>query len=177
MEDAFREQRTMLLVAQIFPPLPVMVGKVSEDCNMVDYETVTNSHALLARCIDECAARNDEKRNKIRKEKQIRVFREFMEMLAKTGFWLEGRALYDVYCEFSYRHISSYFDTPPEVKFMPYEYMSVGDKTHAKLCEYFRGQGILFQEKNTPDVSNKPLGEILLLLRDRLGKACENEGK
>lgn len=169
--DDLREMRAMYLGALPYPPLPVQVGKV-EDMQLAG-ETVTTTHSLIAKCLQECAHINNKEENKKRKVRQTSVLQQFLKRLADVGFLQEGEDLYRLYCEFSYKHIATYFPEghPLDIRFMPMDYMSVGDKTHEKLVEYFKAQCILFEEENPDDVSSMQLGDILKLLRDKLGRA------
>lgn len=141
-----------------------------------DTDSVTTTHALFALMMNRAAEANNMQQNKDRELRQRRVLRDFLHALAHHGFVLNDKHLYDLYCEFSYKHLSTYFpeDAPPgDVRFLPMDYMSAGDECHQKLCEYFRAQTIIYQEdpKTAPDVSRLPLLDILILCRDRLGRA------
>lgn len=165
----------MVLVALPYPPLPVRVGKVAANEFKIEGDSVVSTHDLLAQLINACVAKNDQLFNKEREKKQRMVLQEFLHRLGCGGFdWTDPKVLFQFYCEFNYKHIATYFQTDkgekfPEVNFMPFEYMSIGDKHHAKLCEYFKAQGVLFEEKEIEDVSKKDLGYILFQIRDRMG--------
>ena len=161
----------MILCALPYPPLPVKVGKVAEDALVVEGETVTTTHALLAQCMNACVMKGDSAMNQERQERQKRVLQEFLFKLAQVGFLLNGEELYRFYCEFSYKHLATYFKEgePLDVQFLPLEYISVGDKVHKKMVEYFDGQSILFREER--DVSKSGAIDILLLCRERIGRA------
>lgn len=182
MVDTLRETRTMVLCSLPYPPLPVRVGKVANNEFTIEGDSVVCTHTLLAQLINACVLKNDQTFNKEREKKQRMVLQEFLHRLGCGGFdWTDPKVLYQFYCEFNYKHIGTYFNTekgerPPEVCFMPYDFMSVGDKHHTKLCEYFKAQGVIFEEKEIEDVSKKDLGYILFKLRDRMGHSEDLPG-
>jgi hypothetical protein len=165
----------MVLAALPFPPLPIVVGAASADEMKLDGETVTTTHTIIARLIMACVEKDDQAFNKEREIKQRRVLQEFLHELGCGGFdWTDPQKLFYFYCKYNYKHICTYFketETPPQIDFLPFDYMAVGDKAHAKLVEYYNAQGILFEEEKSLDVSKKHIGEILFLLRERMGKS------
>lgn len=178
MADPTRETRTMVLCALPYPPLPVDVQKMQADCMMTEQDLdVTTTHSLLAQCMNACVIRNDDHMNNVRKSRQVEVLQGFLHALATEGFELKDEALYHFYCKYTLKHISTYFDDncPPDVRFKPYSYMTVGDKSHAKLVEYAIAQGILFEENQTEEQVNEikkmNLNQLLLLIMKRMGES------
>ena len=174
MVDTMRETRAMVLCALPYPPLPVECEKMLSDSMMTASELdVTTSHTLLAQCMNSAVLKNDMAANNARKARQIQVLQEFLHELVTVGFELRGEPLYQFYCKHALKHIGTYFDVscPPDIRFKPYSYMTVGDKSHAKMVEYCLAQGILYQEK--PDarrISRMDLAKLLVLIRSRVGE-------
>lgn len=183
MADTLREPRTMILAALPFPPLPISVHKIEKDSMTLEEDTensVTTTHSLFALCINECVRRNDQKFNEERQKKQMRVLEEFMYGLKAIGCTLKDEQLYHFYCDYSYRHLCTYFkdDDKPQIRFKPYDYVSVGDETHAKMVEHYIAQGIIFEEeeldkKARQTISKYEVGKLLELFRGRLAKIKE----
>lgn len=166
-----REMRAMMLGALPYPPLPVEVGKV-EDMQITG-STVTTTHTLIAQCVQVSMQKNDQAENERRQKRQKLVLQEFLRRLAEIGFLQDGHDLYRLYCEFSYKHIGTYFPEgfPLDLRFLPLEYIAVGDATHQKMVEHFNAQSVLFKEETIEDVQNLPAILILRKLRDKLGHA------
>jgi hypothetical protein len=173
MADPLREQRAMILCALPYPPLPVQVGKVESNSMILSGEVaVTTTHALISQCMNACVLKNDSVFNKKRQERQRQVLQEFLYKLAQIGFLLEGVRLYDLYCEFSYKHIKTFFEEHehPSVQFLPYDSVCIGDAVHQKMVEYCKAQCILFKE--TPeDYEHMNLDSLLKACRKKLGTA------
>ena len=180
MVDTLREPRAMMLAALPYPPLPIQVHKVADDSMVLESDTedgVTTTHTLIALCVNECVKRNDHAFNERRRTEQMRVLEEFMYGLQAIGCTLSDKELYHFYCDYSYRHLCTYFDKSdvPHVKFKPYEYVSRGDKTHQKMLEHYFAQGIVFEENpeerpSDDHVRQCSVGELLELFRNRLAK-------
>jgi hypothetical protein len=174
MADPLRETRAMYLCALPYPPLPVIVNRIEDGtCMLSGVEAVTTTHALIAQCINTCAIRNDDKLNFERKARQQKIFSEFLHGLADKAFFWDDHRLYDFYCEYNHKHICTFFNEndKPDVRFKPWDYMVKGDESHQKLVEYFNGQGIIMEEKEIPDVSMLDTINILILLRNRMGRS------
>ena len=74
MADPLREMRTMILLSLPYPPLPMVVGKVEGDTQLLTGEdAVTSSHTLIARCLDAAVERADPVDNERRKKAQQEV--------------------------------------------------------------------------------------------------------
>lgn len=171
MADPLREQRAMILCALPYPPLPVEVGKVEGNSMILSDETaVTTTHTLIAQCMNACALKNDVVFNKQREQRQRLVLQEFLHRLAQIGFLLEGEKLYDLYCEFSYKHICTFFQEGehPQVNFQPYHSVCVGDQVHKKIVEYCNAQDILFKEP-ARNYSYMSLNALLKVSRAKMG--------
>lgn len=166
----------MVLCALPYPPIPVDVEHMMPDCMMTENDLdVTTTHTLLAQCMNACVLKNDQSLNNSRQGRQVIVLQDFLHGLATEGFELKDEALYQFYCKHSMNHIATYFDAncPPEVKFKPYSYMTVGDKSHSKLVEYAIAQGVLFEENQTKQqvarIRKLPLNQLLSLIVKRMG--------
>lgn len=174
MADPLRETRAMMLSALPYPPLPVEVDKIEDGTCILSGQTgVTTTHALLAQCVNACALRNDDAANFERKQKQLKVLQEFLHSLAAKGFLWNDERLYYFYCEFNYKHLCTYFPdgNNPEVRFKPWDYIVKGDACHQQLVDYYRAQGVIFEEEVIADVSGLDVVSILILLRDRIGRS------
>lgn len=174
MADPLRETRAMMLSALPYPPLPVEVDRVEDGtCMTSGVKAVTTVHALIAQCVNACALRNDDAANFERKNRQHRVLKEFLHSLAAKGFLWDDERLYDFYCQFCYKHLCTYFpeDAKPDVRFKPWDYVVKGDACHNQLVDYYRAQGVIFEEEVIADVSGLDVVSILILLRDRIGRS------
>jgi len=175
MADPLRETRTMVLCALPYPPLPVKVGKLQADAMIIEREEVTTLHSLLAVCMNDSVNKNNKEANDIRRDKQIQVLKEFLHDLATEGMELSGEKLYNFYCKHSYKHLSTYFDSPPAIMFEPYSYMTIGDKSHNKLVEYCAAQGVLYEEPGAESQAERfkklSQAQLLLLCRLRMGQS------
>lgn len=170
--DPLREPRAMFLAALPFPPMPVRVGKKMEDAMMVEYQKTATSHALFAQMVNVCAQKNDAKFNAERQQRQRRVLANFLLRLEEIGFLLDGEKLYDLYREFTYKHLCTYFAEGEhiDVQFEPLDSITVGDECHKIMVEYYHAQGVIFEELEKEDVSMLDYISILKKCRDRLGK-------
>lgn len=178
--DLNRETRAMILSALPFPPLPVEVHRVENDAFLTSGSTVTTTHTLIAQCMDACVLKGDQEFNRQRKARQIEVLQEFLYKLATDAFRYSKDELYHFYCEFSYKHICTFFDERdyPDVRFLPFGYVAKGDPVHRKIVEYYLAQGIIMNDtksKTPQEVAVLDLGGILLLIRDRLGHSMTED--
>jgi hypothetical protein len=178
--DLNRETRAMILSCLPFPPLPVEVHRVEGDACLTSDITITTTHALIAQCMDACVLKNDPEFNKKRKALQIQVLQEFLYKLASEAFRYTKDDLYHFYCEFSYKHICTFFNKNdrPEIRFLPYGYVVKGDPVHRKIVEYYVAQGIIMDDSKTKtpqEVASMEMGDIFLLIRDRLGHSMTPE--
>lgn len=174
-EDPLREIRTMILLSLPYPPLPIRVDRVEADANLISTDdATTTTHSLLAICLNAAVSRNEPKENAERKPKSEAVFQKLLHDMATRGFDASDAELYTIYCRNSLAHIATYFPNtpPPQVEFRPLHYITTGDATHTKMCEYMAGQSVLFEDspvKTTQDFAHKSYSELLRMLRDRLG--------
>jgi hypothetical protein len=171
-DDPNREMRTMVLLSQAYPPLPLMVTR-TEDGRLLD-EEVTTTHSLIAQGLDDCMARNDPVFNEQRRKRQKAIFQEFLRVMAADGFTGTDEVLYRIYCKFSLDQIATYFPPghPVDARFQPLSYVVRHDKCHTKLAEYMAAQSILFEDK--PPVPREiylgmEFPAMLRACRDRLG--------
>jgi hypothetical protein len=173
-EDPNREIRTMILAILPYPPLPVMVTRVDADSGVLADDAVTTSHTFVAKILDEALARNDFAINSARKGRQMRVFQEFLHVMASEGFACDMERLYIIFCRFTLEHIGTFFPPghPLDMRFQPFSYTTKGDRVHAKVAEYLAAQSI-FYEDNPPITREQYLcyeyPEMLKVVRDRLG--------
>jgi hypothetical protein len=191
-DDPLREMRTMVLVALPYPPLPVEVHKLSvDDGTIIDNETdeykVASTHDIISVCINACVQKDDKQFNEQRRQKQTIVMQDFLRNLATGGFELEGEDLYHFYCDYSYRHIASYFhdNDKPELRFKPYAFININDEFHKKLVEHYLAHKIVIDSEDTdvkPDenarqehkknkekLANQSVGSILKKYRKLIG--------
>lgn len=180
-EDSLREIRAMILLSLPYPPLPMQVCQVEEDANLVSTDdATTTTHSLLGLCLNNAVVRNNAKENKEREIKAKAVFQQLLHDMATHGFDATDEDLYSIYCKASHSHIAAYFsNTPaPHIAFRPLHYITNGDKTHRKMCEYMAGQSVLFEDeppKTTEDFANQSYAELLRKTRDRLGHIMTHE--
>lgn len=180
--DSVREVRTMILLSLPYPPLPITVSSVDPlELSAQGEQCQTTSHTLIARCLNDAAERADRGRNERRQKRQMTVFQEFLHALANGGFAMDAPALFALYCDFTKRHIDTYFEpgeTTPHVAFGELHDAPKGGKPHAKMCEYMAGQSVLFQD--SPPLprhhfERKSYSSMLLMARDRLGHKMSEE--
>lgn len=176
--DSAYEIRSMILTVLPYPPLPVEVHTVEE--TILGEESVTTSHAILSQLLQIAAKKDDPTSNRERKFKQIDVFRGFLHAMAVEGFDSNGTDLYKIYCEYTKKHIETYFDIAEkvELKFKPLSYISKGDATHERMCEYMAGQSIIFEDpvpKSAELYKHKSYACLLEITRDRLGHTMSDE--
>ena len=180
--DSVREVRTMVLLSLPYPPMPIRVSTVDPlELSAEGEECLTTSHTLIARCLNDAAARGDRERNAHRKQAQMLVFQEFLHALATRGFDMEAPALFGLYRDFTKRHIETYFqdgERVPPVEFGTIDDAAKGSKTHGKMCEYMAAQSVLFQD--SPPLprrhfERKSYSSMLLMARDRLGHKMSEE--
>lgn len=180
--DSAREIRTMVLLSLPYPPLPVYVQSTDPlELSAAGERTETTSHTLLARCLNAAAERGDEARNSRRKKHQSEVFQKFLFAMADTGFAMEAPELFGLYCEFTRRHLQTYFEGETlsvNVEFGTIDDAPKGSKTHTKMCEFMAAQSVLFEEsppKDRAHYEGKSYGSLLLMARDRLGHTMSQE--
>jgi hypothetical protein len=178
------EIRAMVLLTLPYPPLPVLATRIETDDERLiegDAGSVTTTHTLVAKGLTESMLRNDQTANDERRDRQKRVFQEFLHAMATEGFaTADPERLYFIYCRFSLDHISTYFPVghPIDIRFPPLSYMVKGDRGHAKLAEYMAAQSVFFQDQ--PPISrdqflNREPGDLLFELRARLGHVMTDE--
>jgi len=174
-QDPLREIRTMILLSLPYPPLPIRVDRVEADANLISTDdATTTTHSLLAICLNAAVSRNNIKENTERKLKAETIFQKLLHDMATRGFDASDAELYTIYCRNSLNHIAAYFPNtpPPQIEFRPLHYITTGDATHAKMCEYMAGQSVLFDDnpvKTAQDFAHKSYADLLRMLRDRLG--------
>lgn len=180
--DSLREVRTMVLLSLPYPPMPVRVFATDPlELSLQGEECETTSHTLLARCLNAAAERADGERNIRRKKRQTEVFQQFLLALATKGFDMDARELFTLYCDFTQRHIDTYFEEGehnPRIVFDWIDNVSKGSRTHAKMCEYMAAQSVLFQDSPPKDrrfYERKSYGSLLLMARDRIGHKMSEE--
>lgn len=174
MVDMNREIKAMILGALPYPPLPVEVRRFDDE-NRLCEGVVCTSHDLLARLIEEAAARGDEGRNAERKGRQMDVLRGFLADLVKDGP-LGKEALYRVLCARTREHMGAYLAGAglPEVRFLGLDSVSRGDKVHRKMCDYMAAQTILLElggdggKEKAEGWRGMEFGDMLVVCRDRL---------
>ena len=140
--DSLREIRQMVLAALPYPPLPVEVKSVQGDSRILDVDKVASTHDLYGVCMNACVAKNDAKFNMEREKRQREVLVTFLHALSRGAYHLTGPALYNFYCDFSYRHLCCYFseNDRPQVWFKPHGYICKGDPAHKMMVSHLRGQ-------------------------------------
>lgn len=180
--DSVREIRTMILLSLPYPPLPVIVRSTDPlELSAQGERAETTSHTLLARCLNAMAEKNDKERNARRMQRQSDVFRHFLFTMADSGFRMEPKDLFGLYCEFTRQHMLTYFEGDElrtDICFGTLDDAPKGSKCHAKMCEYMAGQSVLFQDnppKNRKHYEGKSYGSLLLMVRDRLGHTMSEE--
>ncbi len=145
--DSNREIRAMILCALPYPPLPVAVRRFDDD-NKLGEEAVCSSHDLISQLLEAACLRSTTEENAERQRQQREILRGFIADLVKDGP-LQPPGLFEVYCRRTREHIGTYFHAEgkglPEVRFMPFDFVSRGDKYHAKICEYMAAQAILLE--------------------------------
>ena len=168
----------MILCALPYPPLPVGVKRFEEG-NRLGEETVCSSHDLISQLLEVACIRCTVSENRVRQEKQRDILREFLADLVKSGP-LDPQQLYEIYCRQTHQHIGTYFPAAdsasrlPEVRFMPFDFISKGDLYHSKVCEYVAAQAILLElqgGKATQDWMHYDFPALLTVARDRI--VCE----
>jgi hypothetical protein len=121
--------------------------------------------------------------NQRRMRRQKEVLQRFLHAMATRGFQFGPRDLYALYTTFSRQHIATYFEEGESFEMpviLPYDYMTLGDASHAKLCEYVAAQSHLFEDANPikPEaLAHTQLGELLLTIRARLGRMASQEDR
>ena len=139
----------MILMTLPYPPLPVIVARVeADDERLLEDNTVTTSHALIAQALDDSMARNDRALNQQRQISQQTVMQTFLHAMATEGFFCEPGRLYHIYCQSTLEHIATYFPVghPLDIRFHPLSYAVKGDAVHAKMAEYMAGQSLFFED-------------------------------
>lgn len=172
--DPNREIRTMILLSLPYPPLPVLATRVERDDGRLHEDEVTTSHTFIAQGLQEATARNDPAFNAVRRERQQKVFQDFLHAMATEGFACDVERLYSIYCRFSLEQIASYFPPghPIDIRFQPLSYIARNDKSHAKMAEYMAGQSLFYED--SPAITREQylaqdFATMLLACRDRLG--------
>ena len=180
--DSAREIRTMVLLSLPYPPLPVFVRSTDPlELSAQGERAETTSHTLLARCLNAAAELGDTGRNARRKQRQSEVFQHFLFAMADKGFAMDAPALFDLYCEYTRKHLETYFEGETinvNVEFGTIHDAPKGGKTHAKMCEYMAAQSVLLEESPPRDRAHyegKSYGSLLLMARDRLGHTMSEE--
>ena len=180
--DSVREIRTIVLLSLPYPPMPVRVYSTDPlELSLQGEACETTSHTLLARCLNAAAERADGERNVRRKQRQTEVFQQFLHAMATEGFDMDARALFGLYCDFTQRHIDTYFEPGepnPRIAFGSIDDTAKGSRAHAKMCEYMAAQSVLFQDSPPKDrrhYERKSYGSLLLMARDRIGHKMSEE--
>ena len=159
----------MILCALPFPPVPVQAARF-EDGNLLGAAQVVSSHDIISHLLEAACLFKDAKANAERRRRQTEVLRCLMMDLVKDGI-VGGERLYRLYCTHTAAHIGCFYPagSPPELRFLPFDYVCKGDPVHRAMCAYMAAQSILLGTKST--VSEwTPFGfpELLAAARDRL---------
>ena len=144
--DSNREIRATILAALPYQPLPVQAARFDEDGNKLGDAAVVTSHDILSNLLEQASIRGTQSEHKARQTRQRDVLRSFMRALIKDGM-LKPDALYKVYCDHTRSHVSTYYplENPPEIWFMPLDYVSKGDAVHVRTCDWMAAQSHLLQ--------------------------------
>lgn len=178
--DELREMRTMVLLSLPYPPLPIMAARLEDGDGRLLDDDVTTSHTLIAKALNESAARNDAALNQQRMRRQREVLQAFLHAMATEGFFCDPERLYLLYCRYTLEHIATYFPPgyPLDIRFQPLSYMVKNDKAHCKLAEYLAAQCILFEDPapitRAQYLCYEPF-ELFKAARDRLGHSMTDE--
>lgn len=181
MDDPSRaEMRTMILLTLPYPPLPVLGERVEQDDGRLHGDAETTSHALIARALDEAAARNRQTENDERRCRQIEVFRKFLHAMAVEGFSCSDERLHQIYCTATLEHIATYFPPghPLDIRFQPLASICKGDSAHGKMAEFMASQSVFFEDAvrvRRYEYAEQDFATMLRACRDRLGHIATGE--
>ena len=174
------EMRAMVLLTLPYPPLPVLAARV-EDGLLLDGDGLITSHTLIARALDEAAARNRPDENLRRRAAHIDVFQRFLHAMGTDGFFCEPERLYQLYCAFTLEHIAAYFPPghPLDIRFQPFASVCKGDRVHAKTAEFVASQSIFFEDPapltREQCLRDHDYADLLRACRDRVGHPMTQE--
>ena len=178
--DELREMRTMVLLSLPYPPLPILAARLEDGDGRLLDDDVTTSHTLIAKALNESAARNDPDITQRRLHRQRAVLQQFLHAMATEGFFCDPELLYLLYCRYTLDHIATYFPPghPLDIRFQPLSYIVKNDKAHRKLAEYLAAQSILYEDPAPITRAQYLLyepHELFRAVRDRLGHAMTDE--
>ena len=179
-EDPNRELRTMVLLTLPYPPLPVLATQLEKDDGRLHGDKLTTSHAFIARALEEALVRDSIPENKKRKERQQDVFQRFLHTMAVEGFSCLPERLYQIYCQFTLEHLSTYFPEghPIDIRFEPLSSITKGDKAHTKMAEFMASQSVLFEDTVTisrREFIEQDYADMMQACRGRLGHVMTEE--
>lgn len=141
--DSTQEIRAMILAALPYPPLPVLLPRLSESTE----DVLQTSHDLLSMLLREACAKRTKSENEARLRRQQVVLANFMRELA-TEACASPPELYRVYCAYTMQHIATYLPPgapAPALRFLPLDHPCKGDRTHKAMCDYMAAQARILE--------------------------------
>jgi hypothetical protein len=174
--DDNAEIRAMILLSLPYPPLPVRCYGLEDDCSSLGGEKSITTHDVLSKLLEETLQRGAKpQEHEQRKKRQQDVFLRFLtELCEKEGKnELPPSELYQLYCRYSIAHIETYFPEgvpPPPIGIANLDVVERGDPTHARMCDYMAGQGVLLklEQQHAKDWKDAAYHQMLMEAKARL---------
>lgn len=172
--DDNAEMRAMILLALPFPPLPVNARAMPDDQSALGEEVCITSHDIISKLLEENTLIKQTAIHAQRKQRQIRVLRNFMSQLLELESQreIQPRELYDLYARYTINHIETFFPEGADsgVRLRNIDSIQHGDQTHKRMCDYMAGQAVLLglEEQTQERWMNVSYPAMLMAAKSRL---------